>query len=168
MKTEAALKSPIEVCTHQIMGSTKVLLIPDKFHWILGAIAKEIVRFNPDIAFAYATREHVRQSPDRVMELSRSVDIIHWVLDLEFYQELPEELAKFSKTVASVHHVLDWDLAKKCKDASLLHTVSWQWKEYLIDKGIEGERIHVIPNGVDVKRFNPDLPKVSARRLFGR
>lgn len=151
----------------ETLTPARILLIPDKFHWILGTIAKEIVRYNPGIAFAFATRSQVRQNPERVIQLAQSVDAIHWIIDLEFFKTLPDELAHFTKTIASVHHVLDWDLAQKCRTASLIHTVSHEWKEYLIDKGIEAERIHIIPNGVDILRFNPNLSKSSARRLFG-
>jgi hypothetical protein len=46
------------------MAKHTALLIPDKFTWILGTIAKNIVQYNPEFAFSYATRDEVRQQPE--------------------------------------------------------------------------------------------------------
>jgi len=149
------------------MEPNNILLIPDKYHWILGTIAKEIVKYNPDFSFAYSTRNQVINAPERVIELSRAVSLIHWILDLEFYRTLNPKFATFPKTLASVHHVLDWEKAQKCKDATLIHTVSYEWKEYLVDRGVDAKRIHVIPNGIDIRIFNPYISQQSARQSFG-
>jgi glycosyltransferase involved in cell wall biosynthesis len=149
------------------MGKFSILLIPDKFTWILGTIARNIVQYNPELAFAYATRDEVRQQPERVIQLTRQVDLLHWIVDLEFFPKLPPELAGFPGTIASVHHVVDWELAQKCGSARLIHTVSTEWRDYLIEHGISAEKIWVIPNGVDANRFNPALSQMEARRRFG-
>ena len=141
-----------------------ILLIPDKYNWILGTISKQIVQYNPEYHFAYSTRPEVLASPSKVIELSRNIDVIHWVLDLEFYENLPIELKRFPKQIASVHHVLNWEKAQKCREAALIHVVSQEWKDFLIDKGIDEERIWLIPNGIDIARFNPDTPCNEARK----
>lgn len=150
----------------RLMEKSSVLVIPDKFTWILGTIAKNIVQYNPELAFAYATRDEVRQQPDRVVNLAHKVDLLHWIIDLEFFNTLPAQLSDFPCTVASVHHVMDWNLAQKCRSAKFIHTVSTEWRDYLIERGIPAEKIWVIPNGVDPTRFNPSLSQIEARRRF--
>jgi glycosyltransferase involved in cell wall biosynthesis len=145
----------------------KILLIPDKFTWIMGTIAKNIVRYNPELAFAYATIDQVDRQPGQVVSLSRQVDLIHWILDLEYFHNLPRELADFPGQIASVHHVLEWDLAQRCRTAKFIHIVSTEWRDYLIERGIPAEKIVMIPNGVDPVRFNPSLSQIDARRRFG-
>jgi len=44
------------------------------------------------------------------------------------------------------------------KNSLLSFTVSNQLKQYFTEKGVPGDSIHVIPNGVDPDRFCPDLP----------
>lgn len=141
-----------------------VLLIPDKFHWILGQIAKAIVETNPDLDFAYSTRDNIRSEPRRVETLARDIDLVHWIIDLEFYDSLPLGLRKHPAQVASVHHVVDWSRAKACLDATRIHVVSSEWRDYLLERGADPGRIALVPNGVDVDRFNGRIPKARARR----
>jgi glycosyltransferase involved in cell wall biosynthesis len=149
------------------MKDSSILLVPDKFTWILGTIARNIVRYNPEFSFAYATRDDVRRQPDQVVRLVRQVNLLHWIIDLEFFPVLPEELASFPGTIASVHHVLDWNLAQKCRSAKFIHTVSTEWRDYLLERGIAEDKINVIPNGIDPSRFNTSISQLEARRLFG-
>jgi glycosyltransferase involved in cell wall biosynthesis len=144
-----------------------VLLVPDKFHWILGQIAKAIVEANPGFDFAYATRDEIRRCPTEIERLGQRMSLVHWILDLEFYSSLPSGLGKHPAQVASVHHVLDWNRAKGCLGASRIHVVSTEWRDYLLERGAEPGRIAVVPNGVDVARFNAGVPKLRARREFG-
>ena len=37
-----------------------------------------------------------------------------------------------------------------------------------VDAGVEADRVHVVPNGVDLERFAPDGERLSAGRLAGR
>jgi glycosyltransferase involved in cell wall biosynthesis len=133
----------------------------------MGTIAKNIVRYNPELAFAYSTIEQVNRQPGHVVSLAGQVDLIHWILDLEYVHNLPPGLAGFPNTIASVHHVVDWNLAQRCRTAKYIHTVSSGWQEYLVERGIPAEKIFLIPNGVDPVQFNPSLPQNEARRRFG-
>lgn len=144
-----------------------VLLVPDKFHWILGAIAKAIVETNPGFEFLFSTRADVRTHPASVAALAEQSDLVHWILDLEFYDSLPPGLRNHPAQLASVHHVLDWERAKKCLTANRIHVVSTEWRDYLVERGADERKITVVPNGIDIDRFTDHLSRAAARRAFG-
>ncbi|MFK9093520.1 glycosyltransferase family 4 protein [Bacillus salipaludis] len=53
-----------------------------------------------------------------------------------------------------------------CQTADRVVTISQSLKEHLINKGIPEEKIYFVPNGVDVKKFKPQLPNSELKKKY--
>lgn len=86
-------------------------------------------------------------------------------LIVEVNAVLTEEAARYR----ALQHV---ELAREIEQrvfhrADALLTVSAQLADRLVDRGVKPDRIHVIPNGVDLKRFTNLPPRESCRAALG-
>lgn len=147
------------------MTKLKVLLVPDYLAWVLGTWAKQIARvgtrhdyyFFPQQMFPYYQKEW-----DSLVE---RVDVIHVLNDFDFEKTtFPDTIP----SVGSIHHVTDWEplipIAQKC---DRIMAVAGEWKDFLLEKGIPGDRISLFNNGVDTSIFYPLPDKMEARRQLG-
>ncbi|MFF2445653.1 glycosyltransferase family 4 protein [Neobacillus sp. NPDC058068] len=53
-----------------------------------------------------------------------------------------------------------------CHTADRVVAISQSLREHLINKGIPEEKIYFVPNGVDVKKFKPQLPNTELQKKF--
>jgi glycosyltransferase involved in cell wall biosynthesis/spore maturation protein CgeB len=65
------------------------------------------------------------------------------------------------------YHAMDAAEIAICKEADIVLAITHAVRYYLIDNGVEGERIFVLPNGVDTKRFNPLSADEKLRQQIG-
>ncbi|MGC9525197.1 MAG: glycosyltransferase family 4 protein [Limnospira sp.] len=147
------------------MTKLKVLLVPDYLDWILGTWAKQIVRVGTRHDYYFFPQQmfpHYQKEWDSLIE---RVDVIHVLNDFAFEKtKFPDSLP----AVGSIHHVTDWEplipITQKC---DRIMTVAGEWRDFLLEKGIPGDRISLFHNGVDTSVFYPLPDKMEARRKLG-
>jgi len=147
----------------------RILLVPDFFPWILGTWAKEICKWNSSrYDFYFMSSKSAIDNPEVFQELANHVDVVH-ILSPHCLSKLSQFL-DLSKTVSSVHHVAEWstnfDIAIKCKR---IMVVSSEWRDYLVSRGVDGNTISLISNGVAPDKFCvlPSNIKKAAKKRFG-
>lgn len=143
----------------------RVLLVPDYSRWILGKMAKEIIRHNPHIDFYLFTENLIWGLPDEFTGLARKSDVVHWLSPLAFarYSHLAPDKAK----VTTIHHVVDWGPVSPCLEGDAVMTVSTEWRDFLVAQTPSPSKIVLIPNGVDSTVFKPLRRKKHIRRELG-
>ena len=82
----------------------------------------------------------------------RVINTVHDLVHLNY----PETMEK------SNLRRLSRNLNRSCRDADLIVTVSWAVRQEMIEKlGLPGDKIRVVPNGVDLTRFCPEGTRLS-------
>jgi glycosyltransferase involved in cell wall biosynthesis len=147
------------------MKKLKVLLIPDYFAWVLGTWAKQIVRVGTQHDYYFFPQQmfpYYRQEWESLLQIA---DVIHVLSDFDFEKTI---FPTTVPSVGSIHHVTNWEklipITQKC---DRIMAVAGEWKDFLCEKGIPGDRISLFNNGVDTSIFYPLPDKMEARRQLG-
>ena len=74
----------------------RVLLIPDYVQWIIGTIAREIEKWNPELSFTIVSEAYINRYIDDHEKFLNSFDIVH-ILN-EFIYEIPDYLPSCKNT----------------------------------------------------------------------
>ncbi len=126
----------------------RVLLIVDSLYWVIGNFAKQIKTFPTPIHATICSQFSLRKTIKRFGNLSTPFDVIHFMNDMSFNPfegKLP--------TVTTFHHRDSKTKMQQFFESAAVMTVSKQWRDYLIEKGIPHEDIFQIPFGVDTNTF---------------
>ena len=137
----------------------RVLLIPDRIQWILGTIAKETAKWNPDIDFTIVSDAWISRYINAPGRLFQSFDVVHFIGQY-LYPKYKDIMS--SSAISTVHHVVDIDDWEALRDNGLANVVtvsSNEWKKYLLSKGIPESKIFLMPYGIDTDVFTPLSPK---------
>jgi glycosyltransferase involved in cell wall biosynthesis len=67
------------------------------------------------------------------------------------------ESRRFNKQSVNLPFLLEWTEKLNLRLATRAYTVSQALKDYFVGQGIDRNKLRVIPNGVDVQRFSPDV-----------
>ena len=140
----------------------RVLLVPDRLHWIYGTVAKEIARWNPWIDASICSVTLLQNYPDRYSVWIETFDIVHVITRLE-YADFAAQLPAHTVKIASVHHVDSWENVEDCITADAVMVSSGEWWQYLRHQGISEERLALVPYGVDTGIFYPASPQQRRR-----
>lgn len=77
------------------------------------------------------------------------------------------EFRKFSTRYWRLPRVLESIEAYNIQNADACVTVSNKLADYFQTQGVSQERMHVISNGADLTKFNPNLPSAEVRAKYG-
>ncbi|MDD4013183.1 MAG: glycosyltransferase family 4 protein [Candidatus Omnitrophica bacterium] len=146
----------------------RVLLIPDRTQWILGTMAREIERWNPDHDFYVVSQPMIIKNPGRFKDAARSFDIVHHLNQYE-YENIRPVIGKERVSVMSVHHVVDWERVSSCKEHDAVMTASGEWADVILGRGVPSSKVCLVPYGVDSSLFRPfeNSRKERIRRSLG-
>jgi|ERR1044071_1748493 glycosyltransferase involved in cell wall biosynthesis len=137
-------------------NSLRVLLVPDSTYWVLGTIAKSIVRFNPSVEAAIVSGPVMDKLFGERPDLMRSFDLVHFLCPYVSKEWLPR-LRDAVPCVTSHHHVTDWNLIKHNLEGDAVVAGSLEWWEDAIARGAAAENVFCVPYGVDAEQFKaPD------------
>jgi len=137
--------------------------------WLKQRLSKYVGQLNALISnIGYFRREWAlvkQENPDALLVrynlLNFSVAVIAKLkkipLILEVNSPMALENKEFNDKVVNLPFIPKWIELLNLKLSSKVYTVSEALKSYFISNGINDQKIEVIPNGVDVKKFRPDL-----------
>lgn len=134
----------------------RVLLIPDRIQWILGTIAKEIAKWNPELDLTIISEAYINSHIDDPRCFLNSFDVVHFLGEL-LYGRYGDGV--HSTTISSIHHVTDWEMVKGNVLADMVVVGSREWEKCLISKGVPEAKVFLMPYGVDTDVFVPLSPK---------
>jgi glycosyltransferase involved in cell wall biosynthesis len=132
----------------------RVLLIPDRMQWVLGTIAKNIVKYHPQFDFTVLSQGVIEKYPSKFNGISASYDLIHY-LSPHAYLSVSRIVGNEACVVTTIHHVVDWSKIEINTQSDAIMVVSNEWKKYLISKGVLESKITVVSSGVDTDLFKP-------------
>ena len=149
------------------MGGTRlrVLLVPDSTYWVLGTVAKSIVRFNPSVEGTIVSGPVVDRLFAERPELVCNFDLVHFICPYASKEWLPR-LRDFVPCVTSHHHVTDWGLVKHNLEGDAIVAGSLEWRQDVITRGAAAENVFCVPYGVDAEQF--EAPDGESRRRIRR
>ena len=109
-----------------------------------------------DIDFYFFSAHEIKQRETEFIELLKSVDIVHWLMNY-CNIELPDGISADNlncPSIATIHHVTLGEEKKieYAKFCDLIHVVSKEWLKKLRHK--ENLSVALAHNGVDVKKFS--------------
>lgn len=138
------------------MGGTRlrVLLVPDSTYWVLGTVAKSIVRFNPWVEGTIISGPVMDKLFAERPELMRNFDLVHFLCPYISKEWLPR-LRDSVPCVTSHHHVTDWNLIKHNLEGDAIVAGSLEWREDVTARGAAAEDVFCVPYGVDAEQFKP-------------
>ncbi len=132
----------------------RVLLIPDRMQWVLGTIAKNIVKYHPQFDFTVLSQGVIEKYPSQFNGISAGYDLIHY-LSPHAYLSVSRIVGNEACVVTSIHHVVDWSKIEINTQSDAIMVVSNEWKKYLISKGVVESKITIVSSGVDTDLFKP-------------
>ena len=136
--------------TAKIHKPLRVLLIVDSLYWVKGNFAQHNKRNNPFIQAVVISRFALRKAIQRFGNLSSQFDVIHFVCNKSTNQ-IPGNIPK----VTTLHHMDSHTDIQQFIESDAVMTVSSQWQNNLIRKGIPKENALLVPFAVDLNTFHP-------------
>lgn len=142
----------------------KILLVPDYLHWATARIAKEIVLRNREYDFYILSKEQIEKRNSLIIDVEPLIDAVHWLVPGGFnlFSKLHSKL-----NLVSINHVVDWNPFAQCSNAEFLVTISSEWTDYLITKGIQKDKIIEFKITIDADKFKPVANKKELRKYYG-
>ncbi len=147
----------------------RVLIVPDfRNGWVLGRIANEIVKWNPQYEVDVASIVLLRWGRDRVRGLGADYDVIHTLVPGTAV-ELRSLLGPGGALIASLHHASGPARVADCRAADATVVATARWSMFAFEHGLAASRTFVIPYGVDTDEFAPPQPsaRLRARAALG-
>ena len=139
----------------------RVLFIVDSIYWVVSNFYYQIKKNNPRLEAQICSQFAIRKTIKRFGSFTPTFDVIH------FLRKKPIKIFKGKHPIVSTLHHVDsgTELAHLYKSDAVM-TVSTEWHNYLIDKGIPSHKLGIVPFGVDAKVFHP--PNAEERLLTRR
>lgn len=157
----------MEVMSHYSMiRKPRVLLVPDVSVWILGEIARQIIRqFGDRYEFYYLSDIVLRRRPDLQVRMLRGVDFVHALTQFSARLLSQVPLAKRPPMVTWIHHIVDWTAAHQTAvdNSQVVIAVTDSWAQEIRSRAEKPVRCQVVPLGIDIQRFRRVPP---SRQLF--
>ena len=143
----------------------RVLLVPDYIDWILGTWARQIAQLGKKHHYYVFPVGLIAGNRQKWETLIDYIDIVHFLTPY-VADYMPEFRARNKGIVTSIHHVVDWDKLKPLTEADAIMVVAQEWKEYLLNKGVADQKVHLFKNGVDSEVFRPLANQRSLKKRF--
>ena len=146
----------------------KVLFVPDSRYWITATIAERIVQYNSHISGLCCSVFLLDSLLERAPNLINEIDLIHFLVPVAGRRYLPGFLGKIP-CVSTIHHIEPGyasDAVSVNATADAVMVVSGMWRDELVARGVNPERIVMVPNGVDSSVFRP--PSAAERQCLRR
>lgn len=143
--------------------------------WLKTRLSRYVGQINALISnIGYFRREWKivsEEKPDAILVrynlLNFSLPIIAKLKGIPFIVEVNSPMAlehrKFNKKQFSLPFFPEWAERLNLKLADRAYTVSGALRNYFVEHGIDANKISVVPNGVDVERFSPNISGTSIR-----
>ncbi|MFQ5649575.1 MAG: glycosyltransferase family 4 protein [bacterium] len=147
--------------------------------WLKSKLSRHVGQLNALVtnfgAFRREWRLISREKPDALLVrynlLSFSAAIIAKIkripLVLEVNSPMALENRQFNQTAVSLPLIPEWIEMLNLKLATRVYTVSEALKSYFVQQGVDSKKISVVPNGVDVEAFSPQVKGVGIRQKYG-
>ncbi len=87
-------------------------------------------------------------------------------LVLEVNSPMALENREFNSRTYNLPLVPEWAEKLNLRMATRVYTVSEALKEYFVKNGIDEKKISVVPNGVNIDMFRPDVPAAAVRERY--
>lgn len=145
-----------------------MLLVPDTIFWVTGTIAQSILKYVEEIEGVICSARVVSKIIKRDPEWLEQFDVIHILCPHASKSLLPYFAGK-KPVVTTIHHVIDWERMKHNTGGDRVMTLSKEWEEYILNQGVPREKLELVRNGVDTKKFVPvsDEGKGLAKKRAG-
>jgi len=165
--SEGGLAGPAPPSMPVTMKS-RILLVPDWLGWITGTEAKAIKAYNPQLDCDIVPSASLRYCLARGWRPEKEFDVVH-LFTTNVAREFGRHFLGVVPTVTSLHHIHDEEEVAIDTSGDAIMTVSGQWEEELIRRGIERDRFVRVANGVDTRKFRPPTvaEREKARRNLG-
>ncbi len=135
----------------------RVLVVPDWLEWITGTIALAHMRSNPDYDIDVVPMGVVDMAVKEGWRPWEEFDVVH-LLTTQAVQRVGEHFLGKVPTATTLHHVHDVaDVPFDISGDAIMVSGS-QWEKWLLEHGIESEKIVRVPYGVDAQKFHPAKP----------
>jgi len=169
--TKAGFKEPTTVNGVNLVPCYSTDRIFPLDNWFFNrSIAKRASTFNADVYEAHAVSGYglLRKQNERGIK-KPLIHTIHGVLADEYEQAKKNDYQSFRGRIANYFMnrlaKLELETAQK---ATLIVTIS----NYSVEKikqfyKVDEAKVRIVPNGVDIEKFQPFLDKKEAKRLFG-
>jgi glycosyltransferase involved in cell wall biosynthesis len=146
----------------------RVLLVPDTIFWVTGTIARSILEYVPVIEGVVCSGTVVLKIIEKEPEWLEQFDLIHIICPHSSRTLLPY-FSKRKPVVTTIHHVVEWRKMEHNLAGDMIMTLAEEWKRYLMEKGIDENKVMLVHNGVNSKKFIPASPKEKeqAKRRIG-
>ncbi len=139
----------------------RVLFIVDSMYWVVSNFFHQIKKDNPMVDAQICSQFAIRKTIKRFGSFTPTLDVVH------FLRKKPIKIFKGKHPIVStLHHVDSGTELAHLYESDAVMTVSTQWYNYLIDKGISSHKLGIVPFGVDAKIFHP--PNAEERLLTRR
>jgi glycosyltransferase involved in cell wall biosynthesis len=158
-------------CTSSEIEETrklKVLLMPDLLPWVLGTWAKQIANIGTTHNYYLFSEQLLWYYPEKWNLLLNTVDVVHFLNHWEVKSiEVPKNLARIN-SITHVTNTEEWEdqLIPLTKSDALV-VISEEWLQFLLEKGLTPDYIHLFNIGVDTNKFYPFQDKFSSRKRLG-
>jgi len=134
----------------------------------LNALFKNISYFHREWRLISAER------PDVVLVrynlLNFSVALVAKIKKIPFVLEVNAPMAfedrQFNKKQLSLPFFPEWVERLNLKLADRVYTVSNALRNYYVEQGVDPDKVTVVPNGVDMERFHPDVDGMKIKRKY--
>jgi len=146
----------------------RILLVPDWLGWITGTEAKAIKAYNSQLDCDIVPSASLRYCLARGWQPEKEFDLVHLFTTL-VADEFGRRFLGVIPTVTSLHHIHDEDEVATDTSGDAIMTVSGQWEEELVRRGVGRDRFVRVANGVDTRKFKPPTApeREMARRKLG-
>lgn len=128
----------------------RVLFIVDSLYWVIGNFAHQITKNNPEIQAVTCSQFAIRKTIKRFGPFPACFDVIHFLRT----KTIPEFWGSFP-IVTTLHHFDPATNLAPFYQSDAVMTVSSQWQQYLIERGIPESHQALVPFGVDTNTFCP-------------
>lgn len=139
----------------------RVLFIVDSIYWVVSNFYYQITKNNPRLEAQICSQFAIRKTINRFGGFTPAFNVIH------FLRKKPQKLFGGNYPIVSTLHHVDsgTELAHLYKSDAVM-TVSTEWHNYLMNKGIPWNKLGIVPFGVDSQVFHP--PSRKERLLIRR
>lgn len=141
-----------------IENRLRVLLVPDTIFWVTGTIARSILEYVPAVEGEVCSGKVVLKILEREPEWLEQFDLIH-IICPHVSRVLLTYFSKKKPVVTTIHHVVEWRKVEHNLAGDMVMTLSEEWRQYLIEKVSDQNKLMLVHNGVDTKKFTPSNPE---------
>ncbi|MCW5912357.1 MAG: glycosyltransferase family 4 protein [Cyclobacteriaceae bacterium] len=146
----------------------KILLIPDTIFWITGTISQSILKHVSSVEGDVCSGSVVYKIMQREPEWFDQFDLIHVICPYSSRFIIPFFLGK-KPIVTTIHHVIEWQRMEHNVQGDMIMTLSKEWENYLLNKGVSKNKLMLIHNGVNTDKFSPvsQSKKIETKKKIG-